>query len=430
MVPFLSPVPVPGTVNCYSTRRCMASQRDIEIASLLFRSGILNQEEIQSALGYQGTLLTEGTILSLVDILVERELIPADAGPTFTEDPLERIQPLPDYDLHDFVGDGASARVYRATYKSRDLACAVKILHPEQELQRKTMKRFMREAHLLCKLRHDNIVRGYEVRKVNGWRFLCMEWFDGCTVLDEIDRRGQLDGPTALHITRQIASALAYLHDKGIVHRDIKPGNVLVDGAVTAKLIDLGLCHLTSQASQEGEGTTVGTVGYISPEQAKGKEVDVRSDIYSLGVSLYHMVVGEVPFTGDDDFEVMSKQIMQRLGSDRIKSLNLSPNLHYIIEKMMAKDPDIRYQHPQGIVDDADAYLASIGFAPIPTAKPIEEIAESADPTPGKKKPTTKPADPKSTKGEAPTPTRSKLDRARGKRQGPRRPSSRRRRRR
>jgi len=355
----------------------MATKRDIEIASLLFRSGILTQEEIQGTLGYQGRLLTEGKVVSLVDVLVERGLLPADAAATFTEEPLERLQPLPDYELVEFIGDGASARVYRGVYKPRDLKVAVKILHPEQELQRKSMKRFMREAHLLCKLRHPSIVRGYEVRKVNGFRFLSMEWVEGNTVLEEIDRRGQLDGPTALHITRQIASALAYLHGKGIVHRDIKPGNVLVDLALDAKLIDLGLCHLVAQSSLESEGTTVGTVGYISPEQAKGAEVDVRSDIYSLGVSLYHMVIGEVPFSGEDDFEVMSKQIMQVLRSDRLKSLNISPHVHYVIEKMMAKDRDIRFQHPEDIVADIDAYLASIDFRPIETAAPAEEEPET-----------------------------------------------------
>ncbi len=362
----------------------MATKRDIEIASLLFRTGILTQEEIQSALGYQGQLLTQGKVLSLIDVLVERGHIPEDSAVTFSEEPLEKTQPLENYEIHEFVGDGASARVYRGTHKTRGLAVAIKVLHPEQELQRKAMKRFMREAHLLCKLRHPNIVRGYEVRKVNGYRYVSMEWFPGGTVLEEIDRRGCLDGPSALHITRQIASALDYLHSKGIVHRDIKPGNVLVDHGLNAKLIDLGLCHLVNQASSETEGTTVGTVGYISPEQAKGSEVDVRSDIYSLGVSLYHMVSGEVPFSGDDDFEVMSKQIMQSLKSDRLKSINISPNVHYCIEKMMAKDPEIRYQKPTTIVKDIDEYLDSVGFAPIPTAKPVDEGADAPDDGPKK----------------------------------------------
>ena len=353
----------------------MATKRDIEIASLLFRNGIVTQEEIQSALGYQGTLLTEGTVKTLVEILVDRELLPEDSATTFSDEPLEKLQPFPDYEIQEMVGEGASAKVYKAIYKPRDLQCAVKVLHPEQELQAKTRRRFMREAHLLCKLRHPNIVRGYEARKQNGFRFLSMQWVDGVEILEIIDKRGRLDDTSALHATRQIGAALSYLYKKGIVHRDIKPGNVLADNDWNIWLIDLGLCRLVAEGQgDEAEGTTVGTVGYISPEQAKGvSDLDIRSDIYSLGVSLYHMVTGEVPFTGDDDFEVMSKQIMQSLKSDKIKTLNISPHAHYAIEKMMAKDREIRFQHPDEIVTELGAYLDSVGFKPIPTAGAADE---------------------------------------------------------
>jgi len=350
----------------------MASRRDIELASLLFRNGILSQEEIQGALGHQGKLLTEGTVQSLVEVLVGRGLLPEDAAQTFTDEPLDKLQPFDDYTLFEEIGEGASARVYRGVYKPRDLPVAVKVLLPEQELMKKPLKRFMREAHLLCKLRHPNIIRGYEVRKIKGWRFLSMEWFPGHTLLELIEKRGRLDGATAVHVARQMASALSELHAKGIVHRDIKPGNVLVDDDWNVRLIDLGLCKLlNSKSDDEAEGTTVGTVGYLSPEQARGSEdLDVRSDIYSLGVSLYHMVIGEVPFSGEDDFEVMSKQIMQRLGSDEMKRLNVSPLVHYAIEKMMAKEREMRYQHPDEIVTAFDAYLASVGFEVIPIARP------------------------------------------------------------
>ncbi|MHC4408713.1 MAG: serine/threonine protein kinase [Planctomycetota bacterium] len=353
----------------------MASRRDIELASLLFRNGILSQEEIQSALGHQGKLLTEGKVKSLVEVLVERGLLPEDAGRTFTDEALDKIQPFDDYELIDEIGEGASARVYRGIYKPRKLPVAVKVLLPEQELMKKPLRRFMREAHLLCKLRHPNIIRGYEVRKINGWRFLSMEWFPGHTVLELIEKRGRLDGSTAVHVACQMASALGELDAKGIIHRDIKPGNVLVDDDWNVRLIDLGLCKvLNSKNDDESEGTTVGTVGYLSPEQAKGvDDLDVRSDIYSLGVSLYHMVIGEVPFSGDDDFEVMSKQIMQRLGSDELKRLNVSPLVHYAIEKMMAKDRAMRYQHPDEIVTEFTAYLASVGFEIIPIARPPTE---------------------------------------------------------
>ncbi len=371
----------------------MATKRDIEIASLLFRSGIVNQEEIQSALAHQGKLLTQGKIVALVDLLVERGLIPKDAAPTFTDEPLEKLQPLPDYELLEFIGDGASARVYRGAHKPTGRSVAVKVLHPEQELMHKALKRFQREALLLCKLSHGSIVKGYEVSKVNGFRFVAMEWIDGGTVLEEIDRRGRIDGQNALHVIRQIAAALEYLHGNGIIHRDIKPGNVLIDEAWRAKLIDLGLCLLAGQQREEAEGTTVGTVGYISPEQAKGSEVDERSDIYSLGVTLYHMVVGEVPFSGDDDFEVMSPQIMPSLKSDKLKSLNISPHVHYAIQKMMAKEKEIRYQRPRDIVTDLDAYLKSTGYEPIPFARPAKETARAETRTPsGRNVPAPKPA--------------------------------------
>jgi serine/threonine protein kinase len=363
----------------------LATQRDIELASLLFRNGILTQEQIQGALGHQGRLLAEGKVMSLPDVLVDRGLLTTEQAGTFRDTPLTELQPFPDYRLDALLGDGASARVFRGEYLPRKLPVAVKVLLPEQALLEKPLRRFVREARLLCKLRHENVVKGYECRNVKGYWFLSMELLEGGTVLERIDKRGPMDALHALHLVRQVAGALSYLYAQGIVHRDIKPGNMLVDYFWKVKLIDLGLCRLIGR-SEEAEGTTVGTVGYISPEQARGvSDLDIRSDIYSLGVTLYHMVAGEVPFSGENDLEVMSKQILQSLKSDRLKSLHIPPYVHYAIEKMMAKDREIRYQHPDEVVRDLDAYLKSVDFRPIPVARPAAP-APPPDTTSGTRK--------------------------------------------
>ncbi|MFB3067069.1 MAG: serine/threonine protein kinase, partial [Planctomycetota bacterium] len=175
---------------------------------------------------------------------------------------------------------------------------------------------------------------------------------------------------------------------------DIKPGNILIDDAWSAKLIDLGFCMMVG-ITEETEGTTVGTVGYISPEQARGgSNLDIRSDIYSLGVSLYHMVVGETPFSGETDLEVMGKQIMQALKSDRLKALNISPTVHFIIEKMMAKDREMRFQHPDEIVKEISAYLESVEFEPIPIARPVKPAQDKKTLRPGRKRSSIKPGAP------------------------------------
>jgi len=178
----------------------------------------------------------------------------------------------------------------------------------------------------------------------------------GETLEDQLLRGDRFDEVDALRIVHAVASALAYLKNEGFVHRDLKPGNLMRDGQGAVRLIDLGFAVQVGNATESD--VTVGTVEYIAPEQARGESgLDSRADIYSLGATLYHLVVGEPPFAGEDNQEVLLKQVMAELSSEKIKALDLSPQLHYFIEKMMAKDREIRYQEPAEVVADLEEKL-------------------------------------------------------------------------
>ena len=166
---------------------------------------------------------------------------------------------------------------------------------------------------------------------------------------------GRLEEDHALRIITQIARALEHLHGRGLVHRDVKPGNVMLSRKGRAVLIDLGFAVESGQADSE---TTAGTVHYISPEQARGSGgLDVRADIYSLGATLYHLLTGSLPFSGDSSEDVLAKQVLESLSGERIREMNLSQQAHYFVERMMAKDKSIRFQNPRDLISEITAYL-------------------------------------------------------------------------
>jgi serine/threonine-protein kinase len=160
----------------------------------------------------------------------------------------------------------------------------------------------------------------------------------------------------ALYIILQAARALEFMRTQNILHRDIKPGNIMLTRENTVKLIDLGFATIVGGETGGESDSTLGTVQYISPEQARGQtDLDVRSDIYSLGATLYQLVVGELPFSGEDSEEIMAKQILESLSSPALKNRGkISPHMHYFIEKMMAKEREIRYQSPLELIEDIE----------------------------------------------------------------------------
>jgi serine/threonine-protein kinase len=262
------------------------------------------------------------------------------------------IPEIPGYEVLHRAGTGGTADVFRARDLRTRRTLALKVLSREATLHEPTRKAFIAEARLLERLRHPGLVEGYGVARSGQTYFSRMQFIDGKTLLEVLDEGKALDETAALRVVLEMAEVLAYLATQNVIHRDVKPGNIMLSSDGHLKLIDLGFAA-RPDAGPGDEDSTVGTVQYLSPEQAQGgAAADLRSDIYSLGATLFHLVVGRLPFESSDDREVLRMQVMQSLNSPELKSRGLSHHLHYFVEKMMAKDPTERYQSWQELIDD------------------------------------------------------------------------------
>ena len=278
------------------------------------------------------------------------------------------------YEVRELLGEGGVGRVFAAHDKVERRDVALKVLRAELATDPAQVDRFAREARLLMDLRHPHLVQGLRVAKEGGTIFFAMERLPGRSLQDVLAADGRLDEATALQAVVDVAGALGELHKRGLVHRDVKPGNVLWSEDRGAVLIDLGFA-VPRDAGGDAE-TTAGTVHYIAPEQARGSgALDVRADIYALGATLYHLVTGSLPFEGETNDEVLAKQLLESLSGERIRDLALSPQLHYFLEKMMAKEPEIRFQDPAHLQREVEAFLRQ---------REREAEADAGPPRPGK----------------------------------------------
>ena len=315
---------------------------------LLEETGKLVFQELQEG-GDLDTLLAHHAGLS--DEVIERWRR-TDGG---------EIPEIPGYEILGKAGTGGTADVWRAREKKTRRVMALKVLKPEAVRHAPTRKAFIAEAKLLEKLSHPGLVAGYGVARFNKVYFSRMEFVEGHTLLELLDEGNAFDETAALKVVLGVAEVLSYLAEQGVIHRDIKPGNIMLSSEGSLKLIDLGFAGKPQEeaevAQDAGGETTVGTVQYLSPEQARGGAADMRSDIYSLGVTLFHLIVGRLPFESSDDEEVLRMQVMQSLSSPELKSKQVSHHVQYFIEKMMAKDLEARYQSWIELDEDVRAVI-------------------------------------------------------------------------
>lgn len=265
---------------------------------------------------------------------------------------------VPGYKIMGKLGSGAMAVVYKAKQLSLDRVVAIKILPKRFVENQNYIDRFFKEGKIAAKLNHNNIVQAIDVGKAGDLYYFVMEYVEGKTLYDDLSKGKVFSEQEALGIIVQLVHALGHAHLNGMIHRDVKPKNIMINTEGVVKLADMGLARETSDmiSAKSEQGKAFGTPYYIAPEQIRGKlDVDGRADIYALGATFYHMVTGQVPFDGDTPSDVMRKHLKEPLTPPDHLNASLSGNIAEVIEVMMAKKTRDRYNNAEEVLTDLEA---------------------------------------------------------------------------
>lgn len=288
------------------------------------------------------------------------------------------------YEILEKIGTGGMATVYKAKDMLLNRFVAIKLLRDNLEDEKNVITNFIKEAQSSASLVHNNIVSVYDVGEEEGLNYMVMEYVDGITLKEYIKHKGALPWQEACDFAIQIGQGINEAHSINIIHRDIKPQNILMTKDKTLKVTDFGIARAVAGETTVVGGSALGSVHYISPEQARGGFTDARSDIYSLGIVLYEMLTGKVPFDGDSAVSVALMHLEKEPVNVKCVNLDIPTDLAYVTMKAISKEPRARYQNVQELVDDLHAVLAD---EPLPsreemfrqTMKDNETVLEQED---------------------------------------------------
>ena len=362
------------------------SRTETMFGSIAIQMGFVSVQQVNECLAAQKAAQALGAPPSrLGDVLLEKRLITREqAEQVFRQQGLRGGHTeLQNYKVLARIGHGAMGSVFKALQISMDRVVALKVLAPKYAQNAKFVERFFREARAVAKLNHPNIIQGIDVGESNGIHYFAMEYVDGPTVGQLLRRGGALDEKRCVQIVLQTARALEHAWKHGLVHRDVKPDNIMLARTGQAKLCDLGLAKVQRSDTPSGtdHGVSMGTPNYISPEQARGDaDVDIRSDLYSLGASFYHMATGQVPFFSESAAVVIARHLNEPPKPPRELNPLVSERVNWIILKLMQKERVKRQQTPSELVMELEAVLNAVPAPP----QPPPPAAPPGRPTPGK----------------------------------------------
>jgi len=345
------------------------ADRDDRIGRFAVERGYLTPQQLERAIaerdeGESGLRL--GRLLVRLGYLTEGRF-----SALLREEQLERVRAaLSGYEVLEHLGEGSMGIVYKARQRSLDRLVAIKVLAPRFARQKGYVEWFLREAKTVARLNHPNIVTGIDSGEAQGHHYFVMEYVDGPTLAELVERGGPVDEARALEITQQISQALDYAHRHHFLHRDIKPQNVIIAPGGIAKLCDLGLARSPRSESTERASGIYGTPYYVSPEQVRGEDrIDIRSDIYSLGLTLWTMLTGRLPFEGGSRAEIMAARLARDLPDPAQERPELMDGTRSLVRRMTARDRRQRFATPSDLLDELRLGLSELTLREAPVRR-------------------------------------------------------------